>query len=120
MRPFPDIKAICKFAQAEFKFGEVERARTIFEGIVSNYAKRTDLWSIYLDMEERVGDVAVLRCAGRRPGRARRARGGGGGASALDRTVRLTPGATVSDGQREEAAGVFTSASCTKSGRAKR
>ena len=56
-----DIKAICKFAQMEFKFGEVERGRTIFEGIVANYPKRTDLWSIYLDLEERVGDVAVLR-----------------------------------------------------------
>ena len=45
----------------EFKFGEVERGRTIFEGIVANYPKRTDLWSIYMDLEESVGDVAVLR-----------------------------------------------------------
>ena len=60
-RPPADIKAICKFAQMEFKFGEAERGRTIFEGIVTNYPKRTDLWSIYLDMEERIGDVAILR-----------------------------------------------------------
>jgi len=56
-----DIKAISKFAQMEYKFGEVERGRTIFEGIMSNYPKRADLWNIYCDMEERVGDVPVIR-----------------------------------------------------------
>ena len=56
-----DIKAISKFAQMEFKFGEVERGRTIFEGIMSNYPKRADLWNIYCDMEERVGELPVIR-----------------------------------------------------------
>ncbi|KAJ9062221.1 rRNA biogenesis protein rrp5 [Entomophthora muscae] len=45
------LKAISQFAQLEFKRGEVERGRTLFEGIVANYSKRLDLWSIYLDME---------------------------------------------------------------------
>lgn len=56
-----DVKTICKFAQMEFKYGESERGRTIFEGIMSNYPKRVDLWSIYLDMEIRNGDVAITR-----------------------------------------------------------
>ncbi|KAJ3021566.1 Protein RRP5 [Thoreauomyces humboldtii] len=55
------VKTICKFAQMEFKYGEPERGRTIFEGIMSNYPKRIDLWSVYLDMETRNGDVAITR-----------------------------------------------------------
>ncbi|KAJ3056513.1 Protein RRP5 [Rhizophlyctis rosea] len=55
------VKTICKFAQMEFKYGEPERGRTIFEGIMSNYPKRVDLWSIYLDMEIRNGDVDITR-----------------------------------------------------------
>ncbi|ORX72165.1 hypothetical protein DL89DRAFT_265795 [Linderina pennispora] len=38
------IKAITQFGQMEFKHGEPERGRTVFEG-------RVDLWSVYLDME---------------------------------------------------------------------
>jgi len=42
----------------EFRLGERERGRTIFEGIMTTYPKRVDLWSIYLDMELRdVADV---------------------------------------------------------------
>ncbi|KAJ3186618.1 hypothetical protein HDU85_007438 [Gaertneriomyces sp. JEL0708] len=55
------VKTICKFAQMEFKYGEPERGRTIFEGIMSNYPKRVDLWSIYLDMEIKCGDAAITR-----------------------------------------------------------
>ena len=55
------VKTISKFAQMEFKFGEAERGRTIFEGILSNYPKRIDIWSIYLDMEIRNGDVDMTR-----------------------------------------------------------
>ncbi|KAJ3136886.1 rRNA biogenesis protein rrp5 [Geranomyces variabilis] len=55
------VKTICKFAQMEFRYGEPERGRTIFEGIMNNYPKRVDLWSVYLDMEIRNGDVALTR-----------------------------------------------------------
>ncbi|EGC34777.1 hypothetical protein DICPUDRAFT_152947 [Dictyostelium purpureum] len=47
------IKVINKFGQLEYKLGDVERGRTIFEGLVSNYPNRTDIWNIYLDMELR-------------------------------------------------------------------
>jgi len=57
-----DIKTISKFAQMEFKLGEAERGRTIFEGIMTTYPKRVDLWSIFLDMELRnITDPAVPR-----------------------------------------------------------
>ncbi|KAL4241734.1 hypothetical protein ABKN59_000784 [Abortiporus biennis] len=55
------LKTICKFAQLEYKFGDPERGRTIFEGIVDSHPKRWDLWSIYLDMEAGQSDIATLR-----------------------------------------------------------
>jgi rRNA biogenesis protein RRP5 len=45
----------------EFKNGDPERGRTIFEGLVSNSPKRVDLWSIYLDQEIRCGDFEKTR-----------------------------------------------------------
>lgn len=45
------IKAIVGFARIEYKQGDAERGRTMFEGIVSSYKKRLDLWSIYIDLE---------------------------------------------------------------------
>ncbi|KAF9160265.1 rRNA biogenesis protein rrp5 [Actinomortierella ambigua] len=55
------IKTVSKFAQLEFKYGEPERGRTIFEGVMSNYPKRVDLWSIYIDMEVRNGEQDAVR-----------------------------------------------------------
>ncbi|KAN0019254.1 hypothetical protein ACTFIU_002459 [Dictyostelium citrinum] len=51
------IKVINKFAQLEYRLGDIERGRTIFEGLVSNYPNRTDVWNIYLDMELRDKDA---------------------------------------------------------------
>jgi rRNA biogenesis protein RRP5 len=45
----------------EFKSGEPERARTIFEGIVDTYPKRLDLWWIYIDQEIRLRNVLGVR-----------------------------------------------------------
>ncbi|KAJ2161365.1 rRNA biogenesis protein rrp5 [Coemansia sp. RSA 552] len=45
------IKAITQFGQMEFRYGEPERGRTVFEGVLNTYPKRVDLWSVYLDME---------------------------------------------------------------------
>lgn len=41
---------INKFGQLEFKYGDKERAKTLYEKLLSSYPKRTDLWSIYIDM----------------------------------------------------------------------
>ncbi|CAG8597229.1 3364_t:CDS:10 [Acaulospora morrowiae] len=57
------VKVITKFALMEFKHGEAERGRTIFEGMMSSYPKRVDLWSIYIDMECKVGDLDTVRQA---------------------------------------------------------
>ncbi|THH28303.1 hypothetical protein EUX98_g5889 [Antrodiella citrinella] len=55
------LKTISKFAYLEYKFGDAERGKTIFEGIVDSHPKRWDLWSIYLDMEAGQGDIASIR-----------------------------------------------------------
>ncbi|CAF4526130.1 unnamed protein product [Rotaria socialis] len=41
---------INKFGQLEFKYGDKERAKTVYEKLLASYPKRTDLWSIYIDM----------------------------------------------------------------------
>ena len=46
---------ISKFGMLEFKSGQPENGRTMFEGIVTNYPKRMDIWSIYMDMEVKYG-----------------------------------------------------------------
>ncbi|KAL8147183.1 rRNA biogenesis protein RRP5 isoform X2 [Apium graveolens] len=55
------IKFISQAAILEFKSGVPDRGRSMFEGMLREYPKRTDLWSIYLDQEIRLGDVDVTR-----------------------------------------------------------
>ncbi|KAI3518805.1 hypothetical protein L1887_07619 [Cichorium endivia] len=55
------IKFITQTAIHEFKTGVPDRGRSMFEGMLREYPKRTDLWSVYLDQEIRVGDVDVIR-----------------------------------------------------------
>lgn len=55
------IKFISQTAILEFKCGVPDRGRSMFEGMLREYPKRTDLWSIYLDQEIRLGDVDVIR-----------------------------------------------------------
>ena len=51
------MELISKFAQLEFRHGAPERGRTVFDGILSNYPKRVDVWSVYLDMEIRIAEA---------------------------------------------------------------
>jgi len=55
------LKTISKFAQLEYKLGEPERGKTLFEGIVDSHPKRWDLWSIYIDMEAGQDDMQSIR-----------------------------------------------------------
>ncbi|CAN6626078.1 rRNA biogenesis protein Rrp5p [Trichomonascus vanleenenianus] len=51
---------ISKFAQLEYANGEAEQGRTLFEGLISSYPKRVDLWSVYLDHEMKYNDRASV------------------------------------------------------------
>ncbi|KAK7064381.1 rRNA biogenesis protein RRP5 [Favolaschia claudopus] len=55
------LKTISRFAQLEYKLGDPERGKTLFEGIVDSHPKRLDLWSIYMDMEASQGQIQSLR-----------------------------------------------------------
>ncbi|KAL6523766.1 rRNA biogenesis protein rrp5 [Orobanche gracilis] len=55
------IKFISHTSILEFKCGVPDRGRSMFEGMLREYPKRTDLWSIYLDQEIRLGDVDLIR-----------------------------------------------------------
>jgi rRNA biogenesis protein RRP5 len=49
-------------ALLEFKVGDPERGRSIFEGVLANYPRRLDLWSVYLDQEiSKGGDQGRVR-----------------------------------------------------------
>lgn len=50
-----------KFAQLEFRHGDPERGRTIFEGLLSTFPKRLDLWNVLLDQEIKQGDGDIVR-----------------------------------------------------------
>ncbi|EIM20729.1 hypothetical protein E3Q22_03362 [Wallemia mellicola] len=55
------ISCISKFAQMEFRLGDAERGKTIFEGIVESHPKQLDQWFIYVDMLSRKEDLGGLR-----------------------------------------------------------
>ncbi|KZT35635.1 nucleic acid-binding protein [Sistotremastrum suecicum HHB10207 ss-3] len=55
------LKTISKFAQLEYKLGDSERGKTIFEGIVDSHPKRWDLWSVYIDMEAVTQNIQGIR-----------------------------------------------------------
>ncbi|KAF4369032.1 hypothetical protein F8388_013361 [Cannabis sativa] len=55
------IKFITQTAIREFHRGVPHMGRSMFEGILKEYPKRTDLWSIYIDQEIRLKDVNVIR-----------------------------------------------------------
>lgn len=58
---FVDVDIISKFAQLEFKCGEPERGKTMFESLLSSYPRRIDLWSVYIDMMIKLGENKPVR-----------------------------------------------------------
>ncbi|KAF9015563.1 U3 snoRNP-associated protein Rrp5 [Cyathus striatus] len=55
------LKTINKFAQLEYKYGDPERGKTLFEGMIDSHPKRWDIWSIYMDMEYTQKNIHSLR-----------------------------------------------------------
>lgn len=57
----PDVDVISRFAQLEFRFGDPEHAKALFESTLSSYPKRTDIWSIYIDIMIKHGSQKEVR-----------------------------------------------------------
>uniref|UniRef100_A0A2K6U7E4 Protein RRP5 homolog n=1 Tax=Saimiri boliviensis boliviensis TaxID=39432 RepID=A0A2K6U7E4_SAIBB len=55
------VDVIAKFAQLEFQLGDPERAKAIFENTLTTYPKRTDVWSVYIDMTIKHGSQKDVR-----------------------------------------------------------
>ena len=48
------IKAIAQNALLEYRAGDPERGRNLYESVLLSYPKRTDLWNVYLDQETKL------------------------------------------------------------------
>ncbi|WFC98207.1 rRNA biogenesis protein rrp5 [Malassezia yamatoensis] len=55
------ISVLTAYALSEYKLGDVEHARTLFETLVERYPKRLDLWWQYIDQEARVDNISGVR-----------------------------------------------------------
>jgi rRNA biogenesis protein RRP5 len=57
------INLTIKFAALEFRSqnGSPERGRTIFEGLLSTFPKRLDIWNQFLDLEVQQNDHETVR-----------------------------------------------------------
>ncbi|XP_066456986.1 protein RRP5 homolog [Eleutherodactylus coqui] len=55
------VDLISKFAQLEFRMGDAVRAKALFESTLSSYPKRTDVWSVYIDMMVKHGSQKEVR-----------------------------------------------------------
>ncbi|KAI3436621.1 hypothetical protein D9Q98_006038 [Chlorella vulgaris] len=58
---FEHVRMITQAGLLEFKIGDPERGRSVFEGVLRNHPKRLDLWSVYLDQEVAGGDQQRIR-----------------------------------------------------------
>ncbi|KAK8849492.1 hypothetical protein IAR55_004826 [Kwoniella newhampshirensis] len=55
------VETIEKMALLEFKHGDAERAKTLFEGLVDRFPKRLDLWGVYIDQLAKISDIQGVR-----------------------------------------------------------
>lgn len=55
------VKFTSQAAILELKCGVPDIGRSLFERLLKDHPKKTDVWSVYLDQEIRLGDVDVIR-----------------------------------------------------------
>ncbi|XP_029001010.1 protein RRP5 homolog isoform X3 [Betta splendens] len=55
------VDVITKFAQLEFRHGDAERGRVMFDKVLTSYPKRTDLWSVFIDLTVKHGSQKEIR-----------------------------------------------------------
>ncbi|WVW86696.1 hypothetical protein I302_108750 [Kwoniella bestiolae CBS 10118] len=55
------VETIEKMSLLEFKYGDSERAKTLFEGLVDRFPKRLDLWGVYIDQLAKIDDIQGVR-----------------------------------------------------------
>ncbi|XP_028264311.1 protein RRP5 homolog isoform X2 [Parambassis ranga] len=55
------VDVIAKFAQLEFRYGDAEKGRNMLDKVLTSYPKRTDLWSIFIDLVIKHGSQKDVR-----------------------------------------------------------
>ncbi|KAF4118411.1 protein RRP5 homolog [Onychostoma macrolepis] len=55
------VDLIAKYARLEFQYGNAERAKSMFDKVLSTYPKRTDLWSVFIDLMVKHGSQKEVR-----------------------------------------------------------
>lgn len=55
------VEVTQRFALLEYRHGNAERGKTLFEGILDRYPKRLDVWNVYVDAAAKNGDIAAVR-----------------------------------------------------------
>uniref|UniRef100_A0A7N8YQG1 Protein RRP5 homolog n=1 Tax=Mastacembelus armatus TaxID=205130 RepID=A0A7N8YQG1_9TELE len=55
------VDVIAKFAQLEFRYGDAEKGRVMFDKVLTSYPKRTDLWSVFIDLMIKHGSQKEVR-----------------------------------------------------------
>jgi rRNA biogenesis protein RRP5 len=55
------LKVISKFAILHYKYGSIIDGHQIFEQLISNYPKRTDIWSMYIEAEKNAKRMEQVR-----------------------------------------------------------
>ncbi|KAK7165863.1 hypothetical protein R3I93_005826 [Phoxinus phoxinus] len=55
------VDLIAKFARLEFQYGNTERGKSMFDKVLSTYPKRTDLWSVFIDLMVKHGSQREVR-----------------------------------------------------------
>ncbi|KAK7930283.1 hypothetical protein WMY93_006678 [Mugilogobius chulae] len=55
------VDVIAKFAQLEFRYGDVEKGCAMFDKVLTSYPKRTDLWSVFIDLMVKHGSQKEVR-----------------------------------------------------------
>ncbi|XP_041640703.1 protein RRP5 homolog [Cheilinus undulatus] len=55
------VDVIGKFAQLEFRYGDAEKGRAMLDKVLTSYPKRTDLWSVFIDLMVKHGSQKDVR-----------------------------------------------------------
>ncbi|KAG9262427.1 hypothetical protein AMEX_G24199 [Astyanax mexicanus] len=55
------VDLITKFARLEFQYGSKDRGKAMLDKVLSSYPKRTDLWSVFIDLMVKHGSQKEVR-----------------------------------------------------------
>ncbi|XP_028314722.1 protein RRP5 homolog isoform X1 [Gouania willdenowi] len=55
------VDVITRFAQLEFRYGDADKGRNMLDKVLTSYPKRTDLWSVFIDLTVKHGTQKDVR-----------------------------------------------------------